>query len=99
MVAIVAWLTGLILGDERLEAIEGRRIVVAVLDEGVTGSSGASFAISGAAGLVGISTILTETGVKLGGVLEVLEVGAMFATSGAAVSAVISTALADAAGT
>ena len=70
-----------------------------VLDEGVTESSGASFAISGAAGLVGISTILTETGVKLGEVKEVLEIGALLATSGATVSAVVSTTLADAAGT
>ena len=99
MVAVVAWLTGLISGDEGLEAIEGRTIVVAALDEGGTESSGASFAISGAAGLVAISTILTETGVKLGEVKEVLEIGAMLATSGAAVSAVISTTLTDAAGT
>ena len=99
MVAVVAWLTGLISGDEGLEAMEGRRTVVAVLDEGVTQSSGASFAVSGAAGLVGMSTILTETGVKLGEVKEVLEIGAMLATSGAAVSAVVSTTLADAAGT
>ena len=70
--------------------------MVVVLDEGVTESSGASFAISGA---TGISTILTETGVELGEVKEMLEIGAMLATSGAAVSAVVSTTLADAAGT